>query len=602
MKKELGLGLSAFLTFGMLVGCSGKDAGNNDLVQGKNIVENSEESVSTSKETADDHTLEDSPDNPDATSDSMKMYEEFMAGDRTVHVDGVYGFPDGNLTLQELIDGHASLASADGMPDAISEGNYAYIDCGNDGEPELALSLSYFIGDGYFAPAIQYLVIRPVSDELYLITNQEEYYRYGVNMNKYGYFKSWGSGGAALGYSGESFVSADGEYFKLFDCDTYYGLSVPVISPDALPDSLSDILVPDDFGYSDDYYYMDSYAFGETISYEDYKEEDWDVYYSDYATSRSYSFYDMMNEEPVMPDDEYVALCRENGIRIYSGDEIDEMLQARYDAYGVTEEMRSDEEPDWIPFEVMDKLSKYAQIKLFVDNSELWLLDDSSIADGSLVEYAVTDLNRNGRYELIRSEKIYFNPDNTSFCRNRFFEVNEDYTGIEKMDYETEYIWDDGGGELGGWEHDLLGTAEKGYFDCYWYGSEDQEKTDYYYVIPTLYTTEESADYGERKMVLIVKPDGSIPYYEGDLGWKFYNASNDSFRYTDEGGIECSEEMYQTGIEETVFDPKSGWNKDVAYISYVELDPYDMDSVKEELFRSADSWWFYADEYTSEAP
>ena len=71
------------------------------------------------------------------------------------------------------------------------------------------------------------------------------------------------------------------------------------------------------------------------------------------------------------------------------------------------------------------------------------------INPGNEVAYLITDLNRNGRYELIRSERLADNPENTEFCRNRFFEINEDYSGIYKMEYEVETMW--ANGELSGW-------------------------------------------------------------------------------------------------------------------------------------------------------
>ncbi len=69
------------------------------------------------------------------------------------------------------------------------------------------------------------------------------------------------------------------------------------------------------------------------------------------------------------------------------------------------------------------------QVKRIAEDRELWLTADPEQADGML--YAVTDLNENGRLELIAT----ITEGTGLFSTIRFYEMNESFSGLEELEY-----------------------------------------------------------------------------------------------------------------------------------------------------------------------
>ena len=268
------------------------------------------------------------------------------------------------------------------------------------------------------------------------------------------------------------------------------------------------------------------------------------------------------------------------------------MLSDRYALYGITDEIKNAGEPEWISFEVKDRISKAAQIGTFMANSDEWLLGDSDIASllsGAEVNYAVADLNRNGRYEIIRSVKFMdpSAPTLYGICINRFYEISEDYESIYKIDYDVEYMWEE---EISGWEHDLVSAADD-YITCY-----HKDDSEYYYITPTRHYGADGEGYSENKMVLIARDNGTFVNYSGGLGMMSYNAESNVYDYYDDGGLTCSVGDYASGIEQWYFSAENGYTKELVYISYVQQpDPNDRDTLKYDLTLSADAFWTYVE-------
>ncbi len=612
MKKPVSLALSALLTIGMLAGCA-QNTSNGPVNGGAerqtesentadNASDNSPDSAGGSASSEDEQTAaqtdqtagtetadakeDTSPWKTDSAKEAVSLYEDFMAGKVTANANTYVDA--GMYTLTGLIDALSLRESETGMPDMIFAGSYSIIDCGDDGEPELALALDFGSGYENSPYSTYYIILRRIFGELTVITCRNSYYRTYTQMNRYGYFFGSGSGGASLSFTDECFVSADGEYFTVYTCETCFGLDEPKISSYLLPDSLSEA-VSGTSSYEGDYY-MEAYAFDETLS-ETYGDIDFDTYYSAIARQKVYSFYNMDEDEGITPDKEYIDLCAENGLKIVTDDELKKILEDRYRSLGITEEIRNaDANPDWIAFDVRDRVSKNAQIDLFMASSDMWLLPESDIEPGSYVKYVITDLNRNGRYELIRSEKLGGNRFNVRFCRNRFFEINRDYTGITKLDYESEYYWND---ELTGWEHDIL-EASADNIICYWCEAESDSgefRRTYDYIVPA-YQEETAGDcIATNKLVLSFDGDDHIPH-GFSLGMSFvYN--NGYADYMDSEGLTCSEDDFDFGNENFVYG-SGDYNEDMVHIGYVELDPSDPESIKENLLQSAGEYWFYA--------
>lgn len=112
------------------------------------------------------------------------------------------------------------------------------------------------------------------------------------------------------------------------------------------------------------------------------------------------------------------------------------------------------------------------QVKLIAENRELWLVTDASQADAMM--YAVSDIDENGRLELIASVTEGTGMFSTSY----FYEVSEDFAALEPVTkmYGTNYSepdisWNDSfrcyKGELGNFivsmDQTMNGYAERYY-------------------------------------------------------------------------------------------------------------------------------------------
>ena len=72
------------------------------------------------------------------------------------------------------------------------------------------------------------------------------------------------------------------------------------------------------------------------------------------------------------------------------------------------------------------------QINLFLAQRDVWYQGGSPDYYPAYLYYAVTDLNQNGRLEIIRSELRY----DTNVSINRFYEIDESETGVTEMNYD----------------------------------------------------------------------------------------------------------------------------------------------------------------------
>ncbi len=92
----------------------------------------------------------------------------------------------------------------------------------------------------------------------------------------------------------------------------------------------------------------------------------------------------------------------------------------------------SQEEPQPAP-EVPENASDPAeQVKLIAENRDLWLSTDPQQAD--LMQYAVADMDENGRLELISTVM----EGTGRFSTTRFYEVSEDFSKLEPVEYDLD--------------------------------------------------------------------------------------------------------------------------------------------------------------------
>ena len=110
-----------------------------------------------------------------ADEEAKAAFEAFIEGNESVYFED-YG-SSGYYTLQELADYFSVQNRSENMPDGLSEVKWSYIDCGEDGISELALSLNYESWDEYDSPSEEVFVIRNTEDGLKTCLKDRGYYR-----------------------------------------------------------------------------------------------------------------------------------------------------------------------------------------------------------------------------------------------------------------------------------------------------------------------------------------------------------------------------------------------------------------------------------------
>ena len=92
----------------------------------------------------------------------------------------------------------------------------------------------------------------------------------------------------------------------------------------------------------------------------------------------------------------------------------------------------SQEEPEPAPAVPENASDPAEQVKLIAENRDLWLSADPQQAD--LMQYAVSDMDENGRLELISTVM----EGTGRFSTTRFYEVSEDFSKLEPVEYDLD--------------------------------------------------------------------------------------------------------------------------------------------------------------------
>lgn len=505
-----------------------------------------------------------------------KFYANFLKNARSVSVkDYPGGIKDGDYTAQQLLNALHESYNFGLAPLELSMAEYAYIDCGLDSEPELALKFTFRDTGGYNLELSEYIIIKNIDGNLKLITSESGYYDDLTSINKAGYITFGGGNGIAVLYEELRFVKADGSVQFVYSLSTETNLKEPVITNSNLTKAqlekmCLDMIEYDDPGYTCKIYNFDTlnYGFGENFDNEKYEKE-----LDRYNALNMYSFTDGSGNS-VMPGDDYIKLCAENGVKVYSADKMSELISERFTQIGLTQEIVSAGEPEWTPMEgVKDMLSVGAQIKTFVENKELWYQKEADIPDKSYVYYAVADLDRNGRYEIIRVRKTYEPKD---FSENSFFEITEDFSGVYKEKYNAESIRLRGDETV--YAPDILDME---YLECFytydWTSDFEGQNAEYYYWIPDIFTDKDGL-ITRLNMTLCADNTGEISARAYSLSKEFPAGV---FTCVDAEGNECEPDyfLYESYI---TFPNISGWYMDEVTLNFVMLTDSDKDEIIEE--------------------
>jgi len=273
---------------------------------------------------------------------SEDKYNAFLNGEENVVVSYLYAENlefDKTYTIDSLISDFDSNIKENWDPLNINvkEVSYSFIDCGNDNDPELALKIEADDPDGYNAMTYYY-IIKNFQNGLCLIDCYNTYYRSMGDLNKYGVFNQFGSGGASISYNSFRRINAQGDREFIYDCTTTLSMDRAVIDYYSLP---SDVSIPDGYPeFSMEAGSIDRYAYSfidsNDIAYDD------DSSYDDYKRNIIYVF--LENENDTEADAEYAAMYKEANINIVNLSSIDNILNERYKELGIgNKEMLFDE-------------------------------------------------------------------------------------------------------------------------------------------------------------------------------------------------------------------------------------------------------------------
>ena len=292
--------------------------------------------------------------------DQYAIYERFMAGDEPLYIrEDQYSYIVDSVSLGAMLEAGASymldeicnkINRTDNSGMAVNEMeqlSYAYIDCGADGEIELALRFDGLV-NMYDGNGSNVYIIKNVNGRLEMCYSLEEMYRSWAELsNEYGMVAEGGYGGygdmETIGY-----LDADSTYTQLYRKQT------------------------EDWGYDASYYFNEynepdlynavagaEYLLVKTgYFFEPYKDgQDYDEYQSGIKNSFELCYRDESGNIPVedvdplvYEDSIYQEIFDAAGVPFYSAAEIDDMIADRAEQIGLTEKIMNGKPVEWIPF------------------------------------------------------------------------------------------------------------------------------------------------------------------------------------------------------------------------------------------------------------
>lgn len=366
MKKLIAVIITGILLASMLIGCgsvnkSEADNANENRVEVNDTpteaVNEPDTAVAETKEET-EKTLSD--DDKKLAEASKEAYEKFLADSELLYFDNIYVLPDYSdegmgkgifyasegLSLSKFRDEYSAgiVDEWSEEPYDVKDTLYSYIDCGDDGIPELALMFTG--GMLYGSEYTDQLIIKLIDGKLELCYSQNAGYRSYCGMNKYGY--TWyGGSNSALSHGCEySVVDASGELHYVYYVEQTYSMS-GVYSANEDYDKYMEAV---DMGAEDDVE-VDTYELLDRD--EDYYKGDYD--FAERQQKYLYTFYKVdengneINDPSIYDKDSpYMKLWESKNLPFYTKEEINEHLWERKASFGVTDKIENGEEiDDW---------------------------------------------------------------------------------------------------------------------------------------------------------------------------------------------------------------------------------------------------------------
>ncbi len=326
-----------------LVACSGK-ASEQATVDNANI-DTSLKTVDEEKESSTENATQ------SVSEDQGLLYESFLRNDAKVHVNSEYDFGDysfeevndQDLTIGEIVNFLMGDATEDDTA-WLTYTNYSYIDCGNDGVPELAIVVNPPSDLGGWS---KYIIIKDIDGKLQTVYSELAWERGTVNINEYGYISENSTSGAAYHGFKKSFVGSVGKWHYIFSDET------------------TDCIVPGgDLWFKGDSHIcpndiVGEYAFLEfdfNNSIEDFADNvytyaKWDGDASEsWIEGEQIYFYRKLIKDSTQYDDSHPlkTFFDENALHIYTLDEIEQMIVEKEKEEGLTDFIKQGKNVEWL--------------------------------------------------------------------------------------------------------------------------------------------------------------------------------------------------------------------------------------------------------------
>lgn len=247
-------------------------------------------------------------------SSDTTLYEAFLNNQAGA------GYSDAdNMTLSGLLD----KLEGDEFTSAVDRNNcvsYRYIDCGNDGAPELLLEVSF---ERLGEDADRYIIIKEISGKLYICYQEDSWYRSFVTISDKGQVDCQGSTSSTGYFYRRGFVDGQGDYKSLFSCDT---TRIDV-----------DHNTFTNWDPSNNHLDIEWYTDGLEVPYYDWTIAEFHL--SDNDSCFTYSVWDSngndtTSAENFISTDEVVSVMNYYGLTVYDHAQIEEMIFSKAEALG----------------------------------------------------------------------------------------------------------------------------------------------------------------------------------------------------------------------------------------------------------------------------
>ncbi|MCR4787358.1 MAG: hypothetical protein K5888_02110 [Lachnospiraceae bacterium] len=261
-----------------------------------------------------------------------------------VDADGI----DGNIvngkeyTLSEFVNSVISYEVDDEGWDLdsfrLTRAEYAFADCGNDGETEFLLSLNYGIsGDFNYAYFFKY------EDGVIKLKGEQYWpYRAMLDVNQCGYCIYSGAGGANIYITTAFYYDENCERVYLYDQEEIMMMSEPRVPKSYTKYEYDSDEYPDD-EFDDDGCYIYFLRFKEYEYDDDYTHED---YYNEYYKDQIYHFEDDYGND-LEPSEEMQKIYKKDGIKWAGLEEFEKIKTDREKEMGLTPEIKDAPPAQW---------------------------------------------------------------------------------------------------------------------------------------------------------------------------------------------------------------------------------------------------------------